>query len=39
LPAGKRSGQGSASVLPYLVESLKAKPDIQPQPARGDVAL
>jgi hypothetical protein len=31
-PAGTRSGEGAASVLPYLVESLKAKGALPPAP-------
>jgi hypothetical protein len=36
MPAGKRSGNGSASILPYLVESLRSKPQVQPGPEGVD---
>jgi hypothetical protein len=29
-PPGQRSGQGADSVLPYLMESLRAKPNEPP---------
>jgi hypothetical protein len=41
-PAGKRSGKGSSSVLPYLTEQVNSKPapldpvdDLQPPPKRS----
>jgi hypothetical protein len=41
-PAGKRSGRGSSSVLPYLNEQVNSKPapldpldDLQPPPKRS----
>jgi hypothetical protein len=40
-PAGKRSGKGSSSVMPYLSEEAQSKPaplephdDLQPPPAK-----
>jgi hypothetical protein len=32
LPEGRRSGNGADSVLPYLLESLKAKPQVTLEP-------
>jgi hypothetical protein len=31
-PAGKRSGKGANSILPFLKRSLASKPQVQPQP-------
>ena len=31
-PPGKRTGDGTESILPYLMKSLATKPQVQPQP-------
>jgi hypothetical protein len=31
-PPGKRTGDGTESILPYLVKSLATKPQMQPDP-------
>jgi hypothetical protein len=31
-PPGKRTGDGTESILPYLVKSLATKPQVQPHP-------
>ena len=31
-PPGKRNGDGTQSILPYLVKSLATKPQVQPHP-------
>ena len=38
-PPGHRTGEGSMSILPYLVKSLRAKPQVsvQPQDARPGI--
>ena len=31
-PPGRRTGEGAASILPYLVKSLRTKPQVHVQP-------
>jgi hypothetical protein len=31
-PPGKRTGDGTESILPYLMKSLATKPQVQPHP-------